>query len=291
MTGSARRYVLAVCLMIAAACEANPVLARSAAPAAAHGGPPSRTATVGPLPKPAPEGGYLSPEHVPDAAPMLGPPPTAGSGTETGDVDTFLATRKLKGGERWALATRDAVFGADALLQDFSCALGVQLTAANAPTLQHLLSRVVTDSGKVMGHAKSVYRRPRPFVDHPGAICVAKDAELAGSWSYPSGHSTYSWTVALILAEAAPDRATEILARARTYGESRVVCGVHYTSDVEAGRVAASAVFSALQAEPAFQRDLKAVRSELASLQATGGAAPDAKECRIEDDAVAHPAW
>ena len=290
MTEPARRRAMALGLLLGVSSVGGAAFGQGAAPLAQAGGS-GRTATAGPLPKPAPEGGYLAPDHVPDAAPMLGPPPPAGSGTETGDVDTFLATRKLQGGERWTLATRDALFGADALLQDFSCAFGVQLTPADAPALQHLLSRVVVDSGKVMGHAKSVYRRPRPFVDHPGAICVAKDPELAKSWSYPSGHSTYSWTVALILAEAVPDRATEILARARTYGESRVVCGVHYTSDVAAGRVAASAVFSALQAEPAFQRDLKAVRAELAALRSAGGAAPDARECRIEDDAVAHPVW
>ena len=95
----------------------------------------------------------------------------------------------------------------------------------------------------------------------------------------------------LILAEVAPDRAAEILGRARSYGESRVVCGVHYESDVQAGRVAASAVFSALQAEPAFQRDLAAVKAELAALRHAGGVFPGAPECRIEADAVAHPVW
>ncbi len=287
MTYPARHLVLA---LTSAVLLASGSLA-AAQPMASATDPGARTATEGPLPKPSRAGGYLPDAHVPDAVPLLGPPPSPESGTEAGDVATFQATRALQGGPRWALATRDNVFGADALMQDFSCALGAPLTVANAPVLHTLLSRVVVDAGRVATGAKKVFRRPRPFVDHDGPICVAKDAELVHSWSYPSGHSTYSWTVALILAEAAPDRAADILGRARSYGESRVVCGVHYESDVQAGRVAASAVFSALQAEPEFQRDLAAVRAELAALRRTGGVSSAAPECRIEADAAAHPVW
>ena len=272
-------------------------LVLAGAPAWAQPAPPStaagrgRAATAGPLPEPSPRGGYLPDGRVPDAAPLLGPPPPPGSGTAEGDVATFEATRALKGTPRWDLATRDAVFGSGALLQDFSCALGAPLDAGDAPALSRLLSRVVVDDETVGGRAKKVFKRARPFINHPGPICVEREAWLAKSYSYPSGHSTFAWTAALILAEAAPDRATAILARARTYGESRVVCGVHYESDVQAGRIAASAVFSALQAEPQFQSDLQAVRVELAHLRSAGGRAPDARECSIETDAAAHPVW
>jgi acid phosphatase (class A) len=278
--------------ILAAALLLGPATAIAQPSATPHpSGADDRAATEGPLPKPAPIGGYLPEAHVPDAAPLLGPPPPTGSGTAEGDIATFKATRALQGTARWDLATRDAVFGAAALLQDFSCALGVQLSQANTPTLYHMLSRVVVDADTVEARAKKTFKRPRPFVDHEGPICVAKEPWLAKSYSYPSGHSTFAWTSALLLSEAVPDRATEILARARTYGESRVVCGVHYESDVQAGRIAASAAFSALQAEPEFQRDLHHVRTELASLRSAGGQAPDAKECRVEADAVAHPVW
>ena len=266
--------------------------AAGAQPAPAEGvGARDRTATAGPLPRPSALGGYLPDGSLPDAAPLLGPPPPPGSGTAAGDVATFEATRALKGTPRWELATRDAVFGSGALLQDFSCALGLQLDPVQAPALYHLLSRVVVDDETVGGRAKKTFKRPRPFLDHEGPICVEREAWLAKSYSYPSGHSTFAWTAALILAQAAPDRATDILARARTYGESRVVCGVHYESDVQAGRITASAVVSALQAQPEFQHDLQAVRAELARLRETRGPAPGAGECRIEAEAAAHPVW
>ncbi len=252
---------------------------------------PGRTGSVGPLPKPAVEGGYLAPDRTPDAVPLLGPPPPDGSGTKLGDIATYRATRALLDKPRGRLATRDAVYGADALMQDFACALGVSINPHKAPALNHLLSRMGVDSGQVMGHAKLVYKRPRPFVELGGPICVARDDELSKSYSYPSGHSTYSWTAGLILAELAPDRSGEILARARVYGESRVVCGVHYASDVQAGRLAASALFGALNANATFEADLAQARTELEALRASPGAEPDAGECRIEADAEAHPAW
>ncbi len=261
------------------------------APVAQASSAAGRTATVGPLPKPSGAGGYLPAGQIPDAASVIGPPPPPGSGTETGDVASFEATRAMRGTPRWDLATRDAVLGSSALMQDFSCALGVRLTQADAPALFRMLGRVVVDAGGTASHAKKVFKRPRPFIDHPGPLCVSLDPGLSHSWSYPSGHSTFSWTVGLILAEAAPDRAGDILARARVFGESRVVCGVHYESDVQAGRIAASVAFSALQAQSEFQSDLQAVRVELAALRKGGGVAPDAAECRIEDDAIAHPVW
>jgi len=36
-----------------------------------------------------------------------------------------------------------------------------------------------------------------------------------------------SWETGSVLTQVAPDRVTAILARARAFGESRIVCGVH----------------------------------------------------------------
>jgi acid phosphatase (class A) len=148
-----------------------------------------------------------------------------------------------------------------------------------------------TDSARIMGHAKIAYGRPRPFVELGGTICVKPETWLAKSYSYPSGHSTFSWTAGLTLSEIVPDRAAAILARARAYGESRVVCGVHYESDVLAGRTTAAALFGALQNNPAFQADLEAARAELAKLRAGPVTAPNPAECKIEADASATPVW
>jgi acid phosphatase (class A) len=235
--------------------------------------------------------GYIDIPHVPNVAELLGPPPPDGSGTKMGDVATFRATRALQGSARWRLAVSDADYGAAAMLRDFSCVLGVALDPATAPALNRLLDRLTVDSSNTERSAKSFYKRPRPFVEIGGPICVTPDDYLRKSYSYPSGHSTYSWTVGLVLADLAPDQAAAILGRARTYGESRVVCGVHYESDVQAGRLAATALFGALQADPAFRKDLEAARTELAGLRSRHAAEPDKGQCELEASAAGHPIW
>jgi acid phosphatase (class A) len=236
--------------------------------------------------------GYLTAGQVGDSIRFLGPPPADGSGAKAGDVDTFEATRRLEADPRWALAARDDRVGAAQMMANFSCAAGVPMTPQSAPALFHLFTRLVPDSGLAVGPAKDFYKRPRPFVEKGGKVCIADQErdQLARTWSYPSGHSTYGWLTGLVMSLVAPDRATQVLARARSFGESRVVCGVHYESDVQAGRVAASGVFAALQANGAFLADVQAARAEFAQLRLQP-AALDAAECAIEAKASAEPVW
>jgi len=83
--------------------------------------------------------------------------------------------------------------------------------------------------------------------------------------------------MSLILAELAPDRATAILNRGRAFGESRVVCGVHSPSAVDAGRTNGASLVATLHGQTAFRADLEAAREELAALRAK--AAPLTASC------------
>jgi acid phosphatase (class A) len=252
------------------------------APGLASAQPPSSARTPG----------YLTADQVADSIRFLGPPPAADTGAKKGDVETYQATRRLEGTPRWSLAARDDSVGAAQMAANFSCALGVRTTPQTAPALFHLFTRLVPDTGLAVGAAKAFYKRPRPFVEKGGKVCIVdreRDA-LGKTYSYPSGHSTYGWLTGLVMAQIAPDRATDVLARARSFGESRVVCGVHYESDVEAGRVAASGVFAALQSSEVFLADVQAARAELAQRRANPET-PDPAECAIEAKASAEPVW
>ena len=235
--------------------------------------------------------GYLRASQVPDAGRMIGPPPSDESGTKAGDLATYRATRSLEGTPRWALASRDAEFGPAPMLAAFSCAVGVTLDKRHAPALYRLASRLVVDSDAVNGKVKAGYRRIRPFVENGGHICEPEADWLKNSYSYPSGHTTYSWSTGLVLEEIAPDLGSRLLSRARSYGESRVVCGVHYPSDVWAGRAAASALVGRLQSSALFRADLAAARREMARLRARPGARPDPGQCAVEAQASATPVW
>ena len=231
--------------------------------------------------------GYLAAGAAPDTLRILPPPPKAGSAREAGDREVFAATRSLSGTSRWRLATDDANLARGADL--FSCAVGVRLDAAGAPRLAGLFRRVGLDTLAVIDPPKNHYGRGRPYMAADAAaapVCVEKSPGLTKNASYPSGHASISWTWGLILAELAPDRATEILGRARSIGESRVVCGVHYPSDVEAGRTTGAALAAALHGAPDFRADMERARTELAGLRAGAHSAPS--NCAAQDEAAAH---
>jgi acid phosphatase (class A) len=72
------------------------------------------------------------------------------------------------------------------------------------------------------------------------------------------------------MAELVPSRADAILERGRDFGDSRVLCGYHYPSDIEAGRAIASGVIARLHGDAGFRRDLDAARGELARAYPAG---------------------
>ncbi len=231
------------------------------------------------------DGPYLA-RGAYDARKVLPPPPAPGSAAAEQDRAIFLATRKLKDSPRWSLARRDAdearVAGA------FACALSVTPSRSATPRLVALLQRVSRDVRPAIDEPKRLYDRKRPYQTERGPICVRSGMIVAMTSDYPSGHATWGWTVGLILAKAQPDRADALLARARAYGESRVVCGVHNASSVEAGRINATALVQALSAAPAFVADVAAAGRELDAARAAGPA-PDPARCAAETAVLAQP--
>ena len=239
-------------------------------------------AQTAPAAKPSPSRGYLG-EAAPDTLKILPAAPKAGDIRDRADRAAFLATRPLKDTPRWALAIKDV--NQFTVVQEMRCAIGTELNPTNAPKTFALITRMAPDVSRATNHPKDFYGRKRPYLIDEGPICVNKDPALAASPDYPSGHATWGWSVALVLAELAPDRATEILTRGRAYGESRMVCGVHSMSAVEAARTNASALVAGLHGSAEFRSDLEAARAEVAKVRASGPA-PDAAACAAEAELV-----
>jgi acid phosphatase (class A) len=218
---------------------------------------------------------YLSGAAIPDMTHVLPAAPVAGDTRDTRDRAIFRATRSLQGSPRWTLAQADADWHTPALMKAFSCALGVVPDATKTPRLTALMTEVSSESNAIVNRVKDVYKRQRPFRVDEGPLCAP-----AEGLDYPSGHSTLGFSMGLILTELEPDRATELLARGRAFGESRVVCGVHNASAVEAGRIEAAALVAALHGSPAFRRDMDVARAELDALRHGPSAKP--QSCDIE---------
>jgi acid phosphatase (class A) len=225
--------------------------------------------------------GYLPPGAI-DTMQILPPAPKEGEPRYENDRKIFLATRSLKDTPRWALAQNDV--DERKIVADFGCAMGFTPDPQKLPKLTALLMKLRYDVGDAVNKPKDFYQRKRPYLIDEGPICVDKTEGLAKSPDYPSGHTTWGWTVGLVLAEADPAHATAILSRARAFGESRLVCGVHNSSAIEAGRTNGAALVAALHGSKAFRDDLDGVRDEIAELRKSATAPA---QCDVEAALIA----
>jgi acid phosphatase (class A) len=227
-------------------------------------------------PQPVPEirpgllAGYLG-KDLPDSLALLPAPPAATSAAFKQDEEISRGAQTLRGTPRYTLATSDADLSFPQAAGVFACALGIPITERGSPRLYLLLRRVLTDAGLATYGAKNKYNRVRPFVHFNEHTCEPKDEEfLRKDGSYPSGHSAIGWAWALVLTEIAPERKDALLARGRSYGESRLVCNVHWQSDVIEGRAVGAAAVAVLHANPTFKADVDAAKREIEALRAKG---------------------
>lgn len=172
---------------------------------------------------------------------------------------------------RWLQRFRSPELVADAwLLLDrnpnlFSRALGVDM-AKTTPAISRGLREFLAQVDAASSQIKDRVRRPRPYQSH-GDLQPCLPPERG--FSFPSGHATWYAAAAELLAALVPERSQRVLAVGTHGGASRVMCGVHYPSDVEAGlrlgRAAADqlrqgAQWQAFRDDPAVQAELQLLR-------------------------------
>jgi acid phosphatase (class A) len=261
-------------LLVAGGCSSSPRVAA-----------PTSPAQVGEF-RPGIMNGYLAPAELPNSLALLPAPPAASSAAQTDDDAAFHILTQFQGSPRGVLAMQDADLSFPKAAQVFSCALGVSISEKETPNLYMLLRRTLTDAGLSTYKAKDKYRRTRPFVVFKVPSCTpAEDGALAQDGSYPSGHTSIGWAWALVLTEIAPDRADLILQRGRAFGQSRGICGVHWKSDIESGRIMGAATVARLHTNPLFGAQLEAAHAEVAKERANGASPPG--DCAQEAAALA----
>ncbi len=204
---------------------------------------------------------FLTADQV-QAATRLAPPPPESSDRQKAELAELHRLERDSTPERRAQASAD---GANETASMFAPALGPGFDLSKLPATAKMLGDVQHEEKLAASAGKAFWRRPRPFVDDPTLQSCSKTEKPLTS--YPSGHSTMAWSMATVLAAAWPAKAPAIMARAADYAESRVICGVHYRSDIEAGKRLGEQVGHDLLANPAFQAEEAAAAQELKSVQ------------------------
>ena len=206
--------------------------------------------------------------HMPNAVRFLPAPPEKGSAAFDYDQAQYRwGLEQRKDSARLVMAVGDAVWSVDNICRIFGETLGITLSEANTPAIYKMLVTGLLTTDQAGKMPKNHYMRTRPYVfyDEP-TIYPGDEAWLRTNGSYPSGHTILGWSAALLLTEVAPDRSDVILARGFEYGQSRVIAGYHWQSDVDAGRLVASAAVARLHADKRFLKLMKKARKEFAAM-------------------------
>ena len=231
--------------------------------------------------------GYLPDESLARLADVVPPPPAPGSPRDLEDKAASARLAALEDTDRWLLATSHAELRPPLALQHFDCGLGVRLGSAETPRLDRLMAKVFHDAESVAEQVKARARRARPVGDDPDRRpCQRVAAAGRASASYPSGSAAVGAAYAEAFALLEPNRTEAVQRIGHEIGISRLICAMHYPSDVEAGEAIGRAVMAEVAMTPSFRADAEAVRAELGAARATGRTNPG---CAAERAALATP--
>lgn len=186
--------------------------------------------------------------------------------------DSLLYRRSyaLRDSERGIQAINDARTDISYYLQRFGAAMGVNLSKSGTPAIAKYLKTAYNFARDGISTAKKSFSRQRPYSYFQEGSAVPEDeGPIVAFLSYPSGHTVRAWTIALALVAIDDVSCNEVIKVALEIGESRIIAGFHYASDVEAARMSASVSFAKIISDPEFAELMRRARSELDSLRAS----------------------
>jgi acid phosphatase (class A) len=188
---------------------------------------------------------------------LLPPPPAAGSAAAQHDLQVVLDTQQHRTDADMTAAKADT----ERSVFRFADVLGPGVQPKALPKTAAFFARTADFDKDAVKDAKNFWQRPRPSVVSDQVHPLAK--EKANDWSYPSGHATFGYTTAVLLANMLPEKRATIFARADVYAEHRIVMGAHFPSDVDAGHLAGTVIAAEIMEDPSWKPDYEAARLEL----------------------------
>ena len=213
---------------------------------------------------------YVKADALPNALNFYPAPPETTSVQFMYDISQYMWGKSVRADSaRAALAIAQAETDLDVMVQMFSEPFGMEISAKKTPAIMNIIERGIATLRQVGRAPKKHYMRRRPFDRFNEPTLIPKDEEsLRKNGSYPSGHTILAWSMALLLVEVNPAAQDALLKYAYEWGQSRVIAGFHWQSDVDASKVLVSAAFASLHNDETFLADMKKARAEFKKLSA-----------------------
>ena len=190
---------------------------------------------------------YLVEDELPNGVEWLPEPPDTTSTQFVYDITQYMWGKSIRNTQRGVEATEHWVTSATEMAEFFSVPFGMTI-----PTFRLSVTK-----------PKATFRRKRPYVRFNEPTSIPWDEERERNiGSYPSGHTIRGWGLALVLCEVNPDHQNDILKLGYEWGQSRVITGYHWQSDVNASRLMAAGVYARLHTCAEFMSDMAAAREE-----------------------------
>jgi len=184
--------------------------------------------------------------------PLFPAPPLAGSDIDQADLNVLQVWQVKRTAAECVQARAEARGNFESLFGNVN-----PFSKPLPPEVAAFFKQIHADLDYAVGAVKDRYQRPRPAWRGCGITpCI----DIIGGYAYPSGHTANARLFALILSDVAPERRAEFMARADEAALNRVIGGVHYPSDIDAGKRLAEEIYVELRKNPAFQRDAQSLK-------------------------------
>ena len=214
---------------------------------------------------------FVSIANVPPT--VLAAPPAPDSSIQKKEIAHIIAVQaKLSAAEKAQVMHEDTIKPAMMVAP----VLGRAYNEQTHPQLFLLMRHAASDAWRIADNTQDYWKRTRPWLTDTRVELLVKPITRP---SYPSGHTVTNHVWAHVLSDLFPNKKAALFKRAYEVGSNRMLGGVHYPSDVVAGKKLAAIIYASMHKNPQFQRELAAVRAELASPRAANDNAPLADTC------------
>lgn len=213
---------------------------------------------------------YIKADALPNALNFYPAPPETTSVQFMYDISQYMWGKAMRADSaRAALAIAQSTHNIEDMVRMFSELFGMEISTQKTPAIMNVIERGIATLRQVGRVTKKHYMRRRPFDRFNEPTLVPKDEELLRkNGSYPSGHTILAWSMAMLLVEINPSAQDALLKYAYEWGQSRVIAGFHWQSDVDASKVLVSGAFASLHNDETFLADMKKARAEFKKLSA-----------------------